>query len=381
MTVEARDPFGTESLTAVYEVLGPESDARARAERICLDQTIEADAELLAPELRGKILGRLEQIRPLAAGRYEATIRYAGDLVGKDHSDLLNLLFGTSSLRSDVRLLSFSLIHGLLSSWRGPRYGLAGLRQAVGVSNRPLVCAVLKPLGRSPKKLAELAAQFVRGGADLIKDDQALLDQPFCPFNERVARCADAIADASVQRGRHCLYFAHVSGALDSMRQRAGEAKRLGATGLLVAPGVTGFDGLRALAVDERVAVPLASHPTFLGTCVSHVGGGLAPDVAYALLPRLAGADMTIYPSFDVGYPISKEDCISVAVNSRQPWGDIIPMMPAVGGRISVDRIRELTTALGQDVVFMLGSRIQQNQLGVTTAIEEFQRVLTKSLS
>ena len=381
MNVEARDPLGTESLTAVYEVLGPESDARARAERICLDQTIEADAELLAPELRGKILGRLEQIRPLAAGRYEATIRYAGDLVGKDHSDLLNLLFGTSSLRSDVRLLSFSLTHGLLSSWRGPRYGLAGLRQAVGVSNRPLVCAVLKPLGRSPKKLAELAAQFVRGGADLIKDDQALLDQPFCPFNERVARCADAIADASVQRGRHCLYFAHVSGALDSMRQRAGEAKRLGATGLLVAPGVTGFDGLRALAVDERVAVPLASHPTFLGTCVSHVGGGLAPDVAYALLPGLAGADMTIYPSFDVGYTISKEDCISVAVNSRQPWGHIMPMMPAVGGRISVDRIRELTTALGQDVVFMLGSRIQQNQLGVTAAIEEFQRVLTKSLS
>jgi hypothetical protein len=29
----------------------------------------------------------------------------------------------------------------------------------------------------------------------------------------------------------------------------------------------------------------------------------------------------------------------------------------------------------------VLGSRIQQNQLGVVTAIEEFQRVLTKSLS
>ncbi len=381
MNVEERDPLGTEFLTAVYEVLGPETEARARAERICLDQTIEADADLLAPPLRAKILGRLEQIRPLAAGRYEATIRYAGDLVGKELSDLLNLLFGTSSLRSDVRLLSFSLTDGLLSSWRGPRYGLVGLRRAVGVSNRPLVCAVLKPLGRSPKELAKLAAQFVRGGADLIKDDQALLDQPFCPFNERVARCAEAISDASVQRGRPCLYFAHVSGALDSMRQRAGEAKRLGATGLLVAPGVTGFDGLRALAVDETLAVPIASHPTFLGTCVSREGGGLAPAVAYALLPRLAGADMTIYPSFDAGYTMSKKDCISVAVDCRQPWAHIMPMMPAVGGRIGVDRIGELTTALGQDVVFVLGSRIQQNQLGVVTAIEEFQRVLTKSLS
>ena len=123
MNVEERDPLGTEFLTAVYEVLGPETEARARAERICLDQTMEADADLLASPLRAKILGRLEQIRPLAAGRYEATIRYAGDLVGNELSDLLNLLFGTSSLRSDVRLLSFSLTHGLLSSWRGPRYG------------------------------------------------------------------------------------------------------------------------------------------------------------------------------------------------------------------------------------------------------------------
>ena len=71
MNVEERDPLGTEFLTAVYEVLGPETEARARAERICLDQTIEADADLLAPPLRAKILGRLEQIRPLAAGRYE----------------------------------------------------------------------------------------------------------------------------------------------------------------------------------------------------------------------------------------------------------------------------------------------------------------------
>src|SRR4029078_224955 len=142
MNVEERDPLGTEFLTAVYEVPGPETEARARAERICLDQTIEADADLLAPALRPKILGRLEQIQPLAAGRYEATIRYAGDLVGKDLSDLLNLVFGTSSLRSDVRLLSFSLTPTLLSSWRGPRYGLVGLRQAVGGATSAPLCVL-----------------------------------------------------------------------------------------------------------------------------------------------------------------------------------------------------------------------------------------------
>src|SRR5678810_1244152 len=155
MNVEQPDPCGIEFLTAVYEVDGPEKEARARAERICLDQTIEAEVDLLAAPLRANILGRVEQIRPRVGGRYEASIRYPGDLVGKEHSALLNLLFGTSSLRGGVRLLSFTLTKGLLASWRGPRHGTTGLRQAVEVSDRPLVCAVLKPLGRSPDELAE----------------------------------------------------------------------------------------------------------------------------------------------------------------------------------------------------------------------------------
>lgn len=378
MSVGDDDPSGTEFLTAVYEVDGPEIEARARAERICLDQTIEADADLLSPFLHGRILGRLRNIEPLAGGRYAATIRYAGDLLGSDCTDLLNLLFGTSSLRSDVRLQSFSLTKGLLSSWRGPRYGINGLRQAVGVSNRPLACAVLKPLGRSPEELAELATQFVRGGVDLIKDDQGLLDQPFCPFNERVASCAEAIATASARRRRPCLYFAHVSGTLQSMCERAAQAKTLGVTGLLVAPWLTGFDALRALASDETLVLPIASHPSF-ALHGARRGDGLAPAVAHGLLPRLAGADMTIYPSFDAGYLMSTEDCVSVAASCRQPWGHLLSTMPAVGGRIGADRIGGLVTALGRDTVFVLGSRIQQDHRGVVAAVEEFQQRLGQS--
>src|SRR5689334_23818079 len=97
-------PVGTEFLTAVYEVEGPETKARALAQRICLDQTVEAEPDLLCVPLRDEIAGRLEDLRPLVGGAYQATIRYPGALVGRDLSDLLNLLFGTSSLRSDVRL-------------------------------------------------------------------------------------------------------------------------------------------------------------------------------------------------------------------------------------------------------------------------------------
>jgi ribulose-bisphosphate carboxylase large chain len=133
MDVEERDPLGMEFLTAVYEVLGPETEARARAERIVLIKPSKRTAVSLRLRFAPRFSVVSNRFGRLPQGRYEATIRYAGDLVGKELSDLLNLLFGTSSLRSDVRLLSFSLTDGLLSSWRGPRYGLVGLRRAVGV--------------------------------------------------------------------------------------------------------------------------------------------------------------------------------------------------------------------------------------------------------
>ena len=366
----------SEWLTAIYEVDGPEPLARRTAERICIDQTIEAESNLLPPLLESTILGQLEDLRATAGGRYHATIRFRGDLLSGECSDLLNALFGTSSLRGDVTLLSFTMTNGLLSSWPGPRFGINGLRQAVGVSCRPLLCAVLKPLGRTPQELAELAGQFVEGGVDMIKDDQSLVDQRWCPFEERVARCADTIVRASIRHGRPCLYFAHVSGSLDTMRQRAALAKTLGASGLLVAPGLTGFDAMRTLRSDDKIALPIASHPSMLGTLVDQGRGGLAAPVVYGLLPRLVGSDLSIYPAFGSDYPMSLEACVSVAEHCRQSWGPLRSMMPAVGGRIAPDRMTELHATLGRNSIFILGSRIQQFSGGVVAAMKEFHRVL-----
>lgn len=359
-----------EFLTAVYEIDGPESHARMTAERICADQTIEADQELLSASLRSRVLGRLERLQAVGHGRYQATIRFNGDVLGGDCSDVLNLLFGTSSLRGDVTLASFTMTDRLLSSWAGPRFGLDGIRQSVGISHRPLLCAVLKPLGRSAQELAALATQFVEGGVDLVKDDQSLVDQPWCSFEERSARCAEAIGRASVKRGRPCLYFVHVSGALDVMRRRVAQAKALGATGILVAPGLTGFDALRVLTMDDHLALPIASHPAMLGAFIDRGQGGLAPSVVYGLLPRLVGADLSIYPAFGSGYPISEDDCASVASSCQQAWIHIKPMMPAVGGRIGSERLPEIVSTIGTNSMSILGSRVQQHPKGVVAAIQ-----------
>lgn len=374
--MNSRVPDGAEFLTAVYEIDGPASTAQIMAERICFDQTIEAETGLLPYVLQSEIVGQVQNLHQSAEGRYEATIRFRGELLNGDCADLLNVLFGTSSLRGNVRLLSFSMTDGLLSSWQGPRFGLERIRQLLAMGNRPLLCGVLKPLRRSARELAELAAQLVEGEMDLIKDDQSLLDQSWSPFEERVSRCAEAIGDRSRRRGRPCLYFAHVSGAYETMRKRAARAKALGATGLLISPGLTGFDAMRSLGSDESLNLPILSHPALLGASVGSERGGVAPGVLYGLLPRLAGADLTIYPAFGAGYSISQQDCLSIAQHCRKSWGALHPTMPAVGGRIGPERLSELRSVLGSDVAFIVGSRIQKDPEGIPAALRAFHRAM-----
>ena len=374
--MNSRVPDGAEFLTAVYEIDGPASTAQIMAERICFDQTIEAETGLLPHVLQSEIVGQVQNLHQSAEGRYEATIRFRGELLNGDCADLLNVLFGTSSLRGNVRLLSFSMTDGLLSSWQGPRFGLERIRQLLAMGNRPLLCGVLKPLRRSARELAELAAQLVEGEMDLIKDDQSLLDQSWSPFEERVSRCAEAIGDRSRRRGRPCLYFAHVSGAYETMRKRAARAKALGATGLLISPGLTGFDAMRSLSSDESLNLPILSHPAFLGASVGSERGGVAPGILYGLLPRLAGADLTIYPAFGAGYSISQQDCLSIAQRCRKSWVALHPTMPAVGGRIGPGRLSELRSVLGSDVAFIVGSRIQKDPEGIPAALRAFHRAM-----
>ncbi|HMU53871.1 MAG TPA: RuBisCO large subunit C-terminal-like domain-containing protein [Nitrospira sp.] len=371
------DPFSPDTrILATYHVGGSEAEARAKAELICLDQTVEASDEVLSSELRSRIVGRLEEFKPRPSGGYEARISYAANLIGRYLSDLINLLFGTSSLRPGVRLAAWQLPDSVLSQWRGPRFGLEGLRHLTGIRDRSLVCAVLKPLGRSPRELADLATEFVLGGVDLIKDDQGLVDQPFCPFNERIARCADAVRAAAAQRGRPCPYLTHVSGPLDVMRARAALAKKQGAGGLLVAPGLTGFDALHSLAEDETLALPIASHPALLGSYTIHPDHGIVPAALYGQLPRLAGADLSIYPGYRTGYAMTKDDCAVLARTCRTAWGRVRPMAPTAAGRIGASDIPEFTSFYGRDVVFILGSRIQKDPLGLVAATRHFVREL-----
>lgn len=368
--------------TVEYRVRGTDAEARTKAALICNDQTVEAPDKIIpAGMIRDQILGRIERLErwPAADDASLAVISYPTELLGDDCAQLLHVLFGMSSLRAGVRVERLDIPESALRAWPGPRFGRSGWRDLAGVPVRPLVCGVLKPLGLPPAELADLAYRFALGGLDLIKDDQGLGDQPFCPFEERVARCAEAVAKANRETGRRCLYLAHVTGRWEQIKQRALQAKQAGAGGLLICPGLTGFDTLRDLALDEALSLPILSHPALLGSFVTQADSGMAPAVVFGQLPRLAGADASLYPVYHSGFPMTRDDCRAIAKACGESRGHLKPIFPSAAGRMGVERVREMCEFYGQDVLFIVGSSIQQHRAGLVKACQQFTDEVARS--
>ncbi len=361
--------FSGARFTVEYHLSGTEAEARAKATALCLDQSVELPDELIPPgPIRDHVLGQVERLQRIASDRHEAVISFPCELLTGECGQLLNVVFGIASLKPGVRVWRLSLTEALVGAWAGPRFGRVGLRERVGVPSRPLVCGVLKPLGLASAALADLAYQCAMGGLDLIKDDQAFSDHPLSSFEDRVARCAEAVSAANRKTGLSTLYVPNVTGPREAMRRRALFAKKAGAGGVMICPGLTGFDALQEIAGDDAIDLPILCHPALLGSYVVHPESGMAPAVLYGQLPRLAGADATIYPNFGGAFPMREEDCRQVARAAGVRWGSLRPIFPTAAGRLSLDRVGELCSFYEGEVILILGSGIYQQGNDVVQA-------------
>jgi hypothetical protein len=169
-----------ERFAVLYQFTGDEATARAKAEAICIEQTIEFPADLVPQDsyIRREIFGRVESLDPAPSGDgYIARISFDESVAGGELTQFINVIFGNISIKPGIRLVGLSLTEGMLKRFRGPRFGRDGLRRILGAHGRPILCTALRPMGLSADELADLAYRFALGGIDIIKDDHGLANQ------------------------------------------------------------------------------------------------------------------------------------------------------------------------------------------------------------
>ncbi len=354
--VEAEERF-----TVTYRIVAASyEEAKERAFSVAVEQTIECPYELVdGTWIADRIVGRIEDLKEKEPGIYVATISYSPEAVGGEFTEFLNMIFGNTSLTAGVRLLSFTLGRSQYGEFAGPKYGRSGIRTLCGIEKGSILMSVIKPLGTDAKGLARMAYDLARGGCPIIKDDHSLCDQRYAPFTERVTRCVEAVQEANAKTGGHTLYVPNCTADGTALLHRALEAQELGAGGIMVAPGLTGFSLVRELADAPDFRLPIFLHPSFSGGAVLGRNSGMSPYCYYGQLSRLAGADAVIFTSFGGRFSPSREDCRLIAAATEADMGPIRPIFPAPAGGMKWQLFPDILKTYGQDTLLLVGGALQ----------------------
>jgi ribulose-bisphosphate carboxylase large chain len=344
-------------ITAVYEITA--EDAALRAALVAVEQSHELPTELAPANAVRDSLAHVRTVVERPGRPALATVDYPADLAGGELGQLLVLLLGNVSLQDGVRLVDLALPASLAGALRGPRLGVAGVRALVGEPEWALLATALKPVGMSSEQLAALAYDVAAGGLHVVKEDQGLADQPWAPFADRVPRVAEAVRRANDHTGGRSVYLPVVNGKAADFAEQVRFARQAGAHGVLVMPGIAGFGALAHAAELFDGGVVLA-HPSFLGGFTASASHGIAPDVLFGTLLRLAGADATIFPSWGGRFSLTREQCLAIAEAARRPLYDVAPALPTPGGGMSIGRAPELLDAYGPDTLFLVGGDLRR---------------------
>jgi ribulose-bisphosphate carboxylase large chain len=329
----------TERFTVTYHVRSDAASIEARAWAIAVEQSVEMPlAAIDEPEVLFNIVGKVEQIADLGGGTFAVHIGLALATIGDDPGQLLNMLFGNTSLHEDV-ILRDAIIPQQL-----PSKGTPALRQRLGVADRAFTGSALKPQGLTPERLADLAERFALGGLDFIKDDHGLADQAYSPFAVRVPLIAKAVARAARSTGHPTRYIPSLTGDLDQMRARARIALDCGLDCMMVVPMIAGFASVRALTA-AFPEVTFFAHPAMGGAA------RIAPELLIGKLFPALGCGAVIFPTYGGRFGYSPATCREIVANAA-------PALAVPAGGITLDRVTELLDFYGPDTMLLIGGNL-----------------------
>ena len=366
-----------QTIKAVYQVAASARDIERIAHDIALEQTVEVPANLITvPAIAEEIVGRVEDIHAVEGSSHLFLIRIAYNLSLANFQipQLLNLLYGNISIKKHIRLVDFDLPSEWLNRFRGPNFGIPGLRQILGVSGRPLLCTALKPRGSDTETLARMAREFVLGGGDIVKDDHNLVEDDLEAFRGRVSRIHQAVEKANQESGRYALYFPHVLAPKEALEDYFQFVVSSGIRGVLVSPFLIGLDCFRYFAA--KYPLVFMAHPSFSGTFFHDPHHGISPGLLLGKIFRLLGADISVFPNSGGRFSFTEQDCRDITHRLRCPMMDIAPGFPAPAGGMQYENIPRMAEVYGREAIFLIGGALLNDSRNLVQSTQKFLRAI-----
>jgi ribulose-bisphosphate carboxylase large chain len=136
-------------------------------------------------------------------------------------SGIAGNVFGMKAL-SNLRLIDATLPAEYLRHFKGPEFGIEGIRDMMKVRGRPLTGAVPKPkVGFTAEEHAQVGYETWIGGFDFVKDDENLTSQSFNRFEDRVRAMTRLRDKAEQETGDVKSALINITADTETMKKRA----------------------------------------------------------------------------------------------------------------------------------------------------------------
>ncbi|HEY5648344.1 MAG TPA: RuBisCO large subunit C-terminal-like domain-containing protein [Nitrospiria bacterium] len=288
-------------------------------------------------------------------GRAVITIEVPSEHIKTAYGLILSIAGEISCLNAlrTIQLVDFKIPPRLSQVFGGPQWGAEGLREELGVKDRPIFVSVVKPsLGLSPKEFGDLAYECFVGGIDVCKPDE-LLQEDRDDYIDRVRACVEAARQAEAETGERKRFMIHPVGPADRMDTLYNDGVSAGGGIAMFAPAAIGFSPFHSLAQSGRV--PVMAHMSMSGWLWQKHGMSVK---AWAKLLRLLGADAILYPALKGSLKASRSDIEVIEEICGAPMDHLKPSFPAIGGGQHAATLAPHVKIFGQDFIFLCGGGV-----------------------
>ncbi len=301
--------------------------------------------------------------------------------IGEQIPMLLTTVVGNISMGGEIKLVDMRFPKKFVAGFKGPKFGVDGIRKILGIPKRPLLNNMIKPCtGYTCEVGAELFRKAAAGGCDIVKDDELIADASFNSALERVKLYMQVEKQVFEETGEHTLYTVNVTDKIPKVFKNARRAVELGVNALMINYLAVGFPVLQALAEDKSLNVPILGHMDVAGAFYMSPWHGMSSHLVLGKLPRLAGADVVVIPAPYGKAPVIDYKFKNVARNLLFPLYNLKPTFPMASGGITPSMVPQVMQALGNDIVIGSGGGIHAHPQGPIAGGKAFRQAIDATM-
>ena len=293
-------------------------------------------------------------------------------------SSISGNVFGLRTLMN-LRLDDVSFPDRLVRSFKGPKYGVEGIRKLIKVFDRPLVGTIIKPkLGLKTEDHAKVAYEAWSGGCDIVKDDENLSSQRFNPFEERLVETLEARDRAQEETGEKKVYMVNVTAETNEMLRRAELVVKHGGEYAMIDILTCGFSALQTFRKQDLRLV-IHAHRAGHAAVTKNTRHGVSMRVL-SKAARIIGVDQ-----LHVGTVVGKmfETRQEVAENCealKMPMANFKKVLPVASGGLYPSLVPALMEFFGKDFVIQAGGGIHGHKDGTAAGAKAMRQAVEATL-